>query len=48
MRPAPAPLADSLRAVISDLVRIPAVNQSIAPDEPLGEAAVAAAARDWL
>jgi acetylornithine deacetylase len=48
MPSAPAPLADSLRAVISDLVRVPSVNPSIAPDEPHGEAAVAAAARDWL
>jgi acetylornithine deacetylase len=39
---------DSLRSVLSDLVRIPSVNPALAPEEPYGEAAIAAAARDWL
>ncbi|MBI2220232.1 MAG: M20/M25/M40 family metallo-hydrolase [Acidobacteria bacterium] len=46
------PAADVNRDLVIDavrtLVRVPSVNPTIAPDEGTGEAAVAAAARDWL
>lgn len=38
----------AVRDVVRDLVRIPSVNPSLAPDEGSGEAEVAAFARDWL
>jgi acetylornithine deacetylase len=43
------PLArESVLEVLQLLIRTPSVNPSIAPEEAHGEAAVAAAARDWL
>jgi acetylornithine deacetylase len=45
----PSPLSlPAVQAVIQELVRIPSVNPALALDEPSGEAAVAAMARDWL
>ena len=38
----------SILEVLQMLIRIPSVNPSLAPGEGSGEAAVAAAARDWL
>ena len=38
----------SVLDVLQLLIRIPSVNPSIAPDEPYGEARIAAAASDWL
>ncbi len=37
-----------IEALLGDLVRIPSVNPTLAPDEPGGEAEIAAFARDWL
>ncbi|MBI3694767.1 MAG: M20/M25/M40 family metallo-hydrolase [Acidobacteria bacterium] len=34
--------------VLQQLIRIPSVNPTLAPEEPHGEAAIAAFARDWL
>ncbi len=34
--------------LLQQLIRIPSVNPTLVPDEPHGEAAVAALARDWL
>ncbi len=34
--------------LLQQLIRIPSVNPTLVPDEPSGEAAVAAFARDWL
>jgi len=43
------PLApDSIVALAGDLIRIPSVNPTIAPDEAQGEGAVAAFACEWL
>lgn len=43
------PLArDAVQELLSELVRIPSVNPTLAPDEPGGEAAIAGFARDWL
>jgi acetylornithine deacetylase len=45
----PDPLArESIVALASDLIRIPSVNPSIAPDEAHGERAVASFACEWL
>lgn len=45
----PDPLApESIIALASDLIRIPSVNPSIAPDEAHGERAVASFACEWL
>jgi acetylornithine deacetylase len=40
--------ADHVAALAAELVRIPSVNPAIAPEEPHGEAAVAAFACEWL
>ena len=51
MTPAPSvdPLApESVLGLAADLIRIPSVNPTIAPDEAHGETAVAEFARDWL
>jgi acetylornithine deacetylase len=34
--------------LLQELIRIPSVNPTLVPDEPHGEAAIAAVARDWL
>ena len=39
---------EAIAELAADLVRIPSVNPSLAPDEGNGEAAIAAFARDWL
>jgi len=39
---------DAVLDVLQQLIRIPSVNPTLVPDEPHGEAAVAALARDWL
>jgi acetylornithine deacetylase len=38
----------SMLPLLQDLIRIPSVNPTLAPDESDGEAALAAFARDWL
>ena len=40
--------SDAIVALASDLIRIPSVNPSIAPDEAHGERAVASFACEWL
>ena len=37
-----------MQELLAELVRIPSVNPTLAPDEPGGEGAIAAFARDWL
>lgn len=39
---------DSILELLQLLIRVPSVNPTLAPGEPYGEAAIAAAARDWL
>lgn len=43
------PLArDSILGLLQDLIRIPSVNPTLAPEESAGESALAEFARDWL
>jgi len=39
---------DAVLDVLQQLIRIPSVNPTLVPEEPTGEAAIAAFARDWL
>jgi acetylornithine deacetylase len=50
MPPHPALAPDAIRDVVRDLVRIPSVNPTLAPDEAggTGELAIAQFAREWL
>jgi acetylornithine deacetylase len=39
---------DAVTRLLQDLVSIPSVNPTLAPEEGVGEAAIAAFCRDWL